>query len=74
MVYNTSKEFLSEIKRVMDLQDIPMKELATRMSTSQQNVSKIFTQCNPKLETLYKICNALNIQMDVNFILKDDTK
>lgn len=73
MVYNTPKEFLSEIRRIMALQDIPMKELAARMDTTQQNASKIFTQCNPKLETLYSICNALNLQMDIKFVSKDDT-
>lgn len=73
MIYNTPKEFLSEIRRIMALQDIPMKELAARMETTQQNASKIFTQCNPKLETLYNICNALNLQMDIKFISKDDT-
>lgn len=73
MIINTTKELLAEIRKIMDIRDIPMKDLASRMETTQQNVSKIFSQGNPKLETFYKICNALNLQLDVKFINKDDT-
>ena len=55
MICNTPKELLAEIKKIMDIEDIPMKELAARMETTQQNISNIFLQCNPKLETFYKI-------------------
>lgn len=74
MICNTPKELLAEIKKIMDIEDIPMKDLAARMKTSQQNISKIFLQCNSKLETFYKICNALDLQLDIHFIKKDDTK
>lgn len=75
MICNTPKELLAEIKKIMDIEDIPMKDLANRMETSQQNISKIFSQGNPKLETFYRICNALDLQLDINFLNnKDDTK
>ena len=74
MICNTPKELLAEIKKIMNIEDIPMKDLAARMETTQQNISKIFLQCNPKLETFYKICNALDLQLNINFIKKDDTK
>lgn len=70
MLYTTPKELLSEIKKIMDIQDIPLKELASRLGTSQQNISKIFQQGNPKLDTLLKICNVLNIEVSVK--VKDD--
>lgn len=75
MIYKNPKEILSEIKHIMDLRDIPMKELATRLNVSQQSVSKIFGKSNPQLITVIEICNALNICMDINFIDKneDDT-
>lgn len=74
MICNTPKELLAEIKKIMDIKDIPMKDLAARMKTSQQNISKIFSQSNPKLETFYRICNALDLQLDINFLNnKDDT-
>lgn len=74
MNYYTPKELLSEIKRLMDLRDIPIKDLASRMHTSQQNVSKIFRNANPTLSTLFDICKALELDIDVNFIRKDDTE
>lgn len=73
MLCNTPKELLSEIKKHMDLNNIPMKELALRMKKSQQSISQIFQNENPKCSTLFEICNALNIQIDVNFIEKGDT-
>lgn len=74
MICYTSKELLAEIKKYMDLNDIPMKVLASSMNKSQQSVSQIFQNCNPKTSTLFEICNALNINLDVKLIKKDDTK
>lgn len=70
MIYNTPKELLSEIKHIMDLRDIPMKDLAARLNVSQQSVSKIFGKSNPQLTTVMQICTALNICMDVDFVDK----
>lgn len=71
MRYKTPKEILSEIKHIMDLNDIPMKDLANRLNTSQQNLSKIFKVANPRCSTLFDICSALNIDIEINFITKD---
>lgn len=70
MIYNTPKELLSEIKHIMDLRDIPMKDLASRLNVSQQTVSKIFGKSNPQLFTVLQICEALNIAMDIKFVDK----
>lgn len=72
MIYHTSKELLSEIKHIMDLRDIPMKELATRLNVSQQSISKIFKNANPQLSTVIQICNALRISMDIKFVDKKE--
>lgn len=72
MIYNTPKELLSEIKHIMDLRDIPMKDLAARLNVSQQSVSKIFGKSNPQLATVLQICKALNICMDINFINRQE--
>ena len=44
MICHSSKELLAEIKKYMDLNDIQMKDLAIRMSKSQQSVSQFFQQ------------------------------
>lgn len=70
--YNT-KELLAEIKKYMDINDIQMKELAANMDTNSQSVSKYFKNGNPNCNTLFKICDALNIQLDIRLINKSDT-
>ena len=69
--YNT-KELLAEIKKYMDINDIQMKELAANMDNSQ-SVSQYFKNGNPNCNTLFKICDALNIQLDIRLINKSDT-
>lgn len=73
MIYRTTKEILSEIRHFMFLNDISIKELALRMHKSQQSVSQIFSINNPRLETLILMCNALNLDIDIDFIIKNDT-
>ena len=71
MIYKNTKELLSEIKRIMDLNDIQQKDLCVLMNKSQQSISQIFKINNPKCNTLFEICNALNLQMDINFVKKE---
>ena len=56
--YNT-KELLAEIKKYMDI--------------NSQSVSQYFKNGNPNCNTLFKICDALNIQLDIRLINKSDT-
>lgn len=67
MIYKTSKELLSEIKHIMDLNDISNKELALKMDTSQQNVSKILSGKNPHYNSIIKVCEALDLDVDITF-------
>ena len=71
MVY-TPKELMAEIRHIMILKDIQMKELAALMDTTQQNISNIFRNANPKYSTLLQICKVLNIDMDIEFVDKKD--
>ena len=73
MICSTPKELLAEIKKYMDLHDIQIKDLAVNMKKSQQSVSQIFQNGNPKCSTIFEICEALNISIDVDFINKSDT-
>lgn len=69
MICNTPKELLAEIKRYMDINDIQIKELATNMNTSSQSVSQYFNNGNPKLSSLFEICNALNVKIDFTLVV-----
>ncbi len=70
----TPKELMAEIRRNMILKDIQMKELAALMDTTQQNISNIFRNANPKYSTLLQICEVLNLDMDINFTDKKDDR
>lgn len=74
MICHSSKELLAEIKKYMDLNDIQMKDLAIRMSKSQQSVSQFFQNGNPKCSTFFEICDALNLNVDISLLNKSDTK
>lgn len=74
MVCTTTKELLAEIKKYMDLHDIQIKDLAVNMKKSQQSVSQIFQNCNPKCSTLFEICEALNVNIDIILKDKSDTQ
>ena len=68
MVCNNTKELLAEIKKYMNINDIQLKDLAITMRKSHQSVSQIFQNGNPKSSTLFEICNAHEIKMDVTFV------
>lgn len=68
MVCNNTKELLAEIKKYMLLHDIQLKDLAINMNKSHQSISQVFQNGNPKSSTLFEICNALGIKMDITFI------
>ena len=73
MICSTPKELLAEIKKYMDLHDIQIKDLAVNMKKSQQSVSQIFQNGNPKCSTIFEICKALNISINIDFINKSGT-
>lgn len=70
MICSTPKELLAEIKRYMDVNDIQIKELAANMNASSQSVSQYFNNGNPKLSSLFEICNALNVKIDFTLVDK----
>ena len=71
MICNTPKELLAEIKKYMILNDIQTKELAARMGKQKQSVSQFFNNGNPKSSTIFEICKALNVDLDINLIDKN---
>lgn len=75
MICHTSKELLAEIKKYMDLNNIQMKDLSISTGKSQQSITQIFKVGNPKCNTLFQICDALDIQLNIEFVgnTKGDT-
>ncbi len=73
MICNNTKELLAEIKKYMDLNNIQMKDLAINMQKKPQSISQIFNHGNPQCNTLFEICESLNLKLDINLINKSDT-
>lgn len=72
-VKNT-KQILLKIKTIITEKEIKKKDLAQKLNLSQSALTSRLNQDNISIEALLEICNALNIDMNINFINKDDTK
>ncbi len=66
MVCKTPKELLLEIKKYMLSNNIMIKDLAFKMNASQSNIGKILNSDNPRLSTLYQICDALDLDISIS--------
>ena len=66
MICKTPKELLLEIKKYMLSNNIMIKDLAFKMNASQYNIGKILNSDNPRLSTLYQICDALDLDISIS--------
>lgn len=73
MLYSNTQDLLTEIRKKMLDEKINIKELANRMNKSPSAVSMALKQKNISIESLNDICQAINLNIDINFIKKDDT-
>ncbi len=72
-VKNT-KQILLKIKTIITEKEIKKKDLAQKLNLSQSALTSRLNQDNISIDALLEICNALNIDMNISFINKDDTK
>lgn len=70
----SGKELMEEIRKIMRLKNVQIKELAVLMNKSQQSLSQIFKLGNPRYSTLIEICNALGLKFDISLEDESDTK
>lgn len=69
-----AKQILLKIKTIITEKEIKKKNLAQKLNLSQSALTSRLNQDNISIEALLEICNALNIDMNISFINKDDTK
>nr|DAE89788.1 MAG TPA: SOS-response transcriptional repressor [Bacteriophage sp.]DAX13744.1 MAG TPA: SOS-response transcriptional repressor [Bacteriophage sp.] len=69
-----AKQILLKIKTIITEKEIKKKDLAQKLNLSQSALTSRLNQDNISIEALLEICNALNIDMNISFINKDDTK
>lgn len=69
-----AKQILLKIKTIITEKEIKKKDLAQKLNLSQSALTSRLNQDNISIEALLEICNALNIDMNISFVNKDDTK
>lgn len=74
MVVRDSKTILLKIKSFMVENEIKNKELAKKLNLSEAALSSRLKQDNISITSLVEICNALDCDLDIELIKKDDTK
>ena len=68
MICHSSDEVLAEIRKYMYINNITVKELASRMNKTPQSISQIFNVGNPRLNTLFEVCGALGLNIDFSLM------
>ena len=61
-----------EIRKILLDEDIEIKELASRLNTSQQNISAKLKRNNFTVKDVGKILNVLGYDLKIEFIKKND--
>ena len=59
-----------EIRKILLDEDIEIKELASRLNTSQQNISAKLKRNNFTIKDIEKILNVLGYELKIEFIKK----
>ena len=74
MILENSNQLLIELQTIMLKNKIKKNVLADRLNITQSALTSRFNQENISIDMLLEMCNALNLDIDINFINKDDTK
>ena len=61
-----------EIRKILLDEDIEIKELASRLNTSQQNISAKLKRNNFTVKDVEKILDTLGYELKIEFIKKTD--
>ena len=61
-----------EIRKILLDEDIEIKELASRLNTSQQNISAKLKRNNFTVKDVEKILDVLGYELKIEFIKKTD--
>ena len=74
MLALTKISVAEKIRIITNRSNIEMQELAERLKISPQNLNQKLKRNNFKEEDIAKLAEALEIDFEINFILKDGTK
>lgn len=72
MIYSDTQQLIKEIKNYMNMRDIKIVDLAKKIGCPANTLSQLMRQPNITLEKLNDICKALDCDLEINLIEKDD--
>lgn len=74
MTNANSQEILLELQAIMLKTKISKKDLADRLNITQSAISSRFNQKNISIDTLLELCNAIGVNMNIDFSFNDTNK
>lgn len=66
MICKDPLEVISFIRLEMVRRGIKISDLASKLEVSNQNISQTLKISNPRLSTLYQICDALDLDISIS--------
>ncbi len=70
MIYQNTNELLKYFKEIMKSKGIKIKDLAQKLNKTQAATSGLLNMKNISLDSLHEISNAINYDVEINFIEK----
>lgn len=74
MIYTNTENLLIYIRQQMLARKISISQLADKLGKNEKTLAQNFRQKNMSLDLINEICQALDYDIDINLILKCDTK
>ena len=74
MTNANSQEILLELQAIMLKNKISKKYLADKLNITQSAMSSRFNQKNISIDALLELCNAIGVNMNIDFSLNDTNK
>nr|DAQ24626.1 MAG TPA: SOS-response transcriptional repressor [Caudoviricetes sp.] len=74
MIVRNSKQLLLKIKTIITEKELQKQEVADKLNISSSALYSRLNHKNITIDSLIEICDALDLDMDVEFIKKDNTK
>ncbi|MEY9973185.1 transcriptional regulator with XRE-family HTH domain [Lysinibacillus sp. RC46] len=67
-------EITKKVKRLLVESDMNATQLAEKIETTQSNLSRKMKNESYSITDLIKIAEALDVKLEINFIMEDGTK
>lgn len=74
MRYTDTKCLFSDFRKIMKAENITINELANRLGKTQPATSGLLRMNNISLNSLLELSNAINYDLEINFVKKDEYK